>query len=103
MSQLALNTRTGCRHTPHTEKRKAQRCIPDEAIGLALDYGNPYKLRDGTVAYHVTPGVIRNARQDKDRRARNRYNNLCIITRGDTVITAMWRHGSIRKLRQGSL
>jgi len=99
---LAVADNTGCKHTGHSNRRQDQRNISDESIAFAMDYGTPYKLGARRIAYFVSKVSLRDAKADRDPRAKRKHLNVCVITCCNTVITVM-RRTSIRAIRRKSI
>lgn len=81
-------------HTLHSEYRSKQRCIPQFAIDLVLDYGKVTPAGRGAESYSFDNRSWRKVCSllGADVRRYEKYRNIYVIIVGGTIVTVAWRH-----------
>ena len=81
-------------HTYHSLCRSKQRCIPEFAIDLVLDYGKATSAGKGAESYSFDNRSWRKVCKllGADVRRYEKYRNIYVIVVGGTIVTVAWRH-----------
>jgi hypothetical protein len=81
-------------HTKHSEYRSKQRCIPQFAIDLVLDYGKPAPAGRGAESYSFDKRSWRKACifLGANVRRYEKYRNVYVVVVGGSIVTVAWRH-----------
>lgn len=81
-------------NTFHSEYRSQQRCIPQFAIDLVLDYGKVTPAGRGAESYSFDNRSWRKVCSllGADVRRYEKYRNIYVIIVGGTIVTVAWRH-----------
>ncbi|MFZ4109205.1 MAG: hypothetical protein ACOYKQ_01900 [Polymorphobacter sp.] len=81
-------------HSIHSSLRSQQRCIPNSAIELVLDYGRSIPVGRGAESYSFDNRSWRKACADvgTDVRQYEKYRNIYVVIAGGTIVTVAWRH-----------
>jgi hypothetical protein len=81
-------------HTIHSSLRSRQRCIPNNAIELVLDFGISVPVGRGAESYSFDNRSWRQACDylGIDVRQYEKYRNIYVIVAGGTIVTVAWRH-----------
>lgn len=82
------------KHTYHSLCRSKQRCIPEFAIDLVLDYGKVTSAGKGAESYSFDNRSWRKVCKllGADVRRYEKYRNIYVIVVGGTIVTVAWRH-----------
>ena len=81
-------------YTYHSLCRSKQRCIPEFAIDLVLDYGKATSAGKGAESYSFDNRSWRKVCKllGADVRRYEKYRNIYVIVVGGTIVTVAWRH-----------
>lgn len=81
-------------YTYHSVCRSKQRCIPEFAIDLVLDYGKAIPAGRGAESYSFDNRSWRKVCNllGADVRRYEKYRNIYVIIVGGTIVTVAWRH-----------
>jgi hypothetical protein len=81
-------------YTYHSLCRSKQRCIPEFAIDLVLDYGKASSAGKGAESYSFDNRSWRKVCKllGADVRRYEKYRNIYVIVVGGTIVTVAWRH-----------
>jgi hypothetical protein len=81
-------------YTYHSLCRSKQRCIPEFAIDLVLDYGKATSAGKGAESYSFDNRSWRKVCKllGADVRRYEKYRNIYVIVAGGTIVTVAWRH-----------
>lgn len=81
-------------YTYHSLCRSKQRCIPEFAIDLVLDYGKSTPAGRGAESYSFDNRSWRKVCNllGADVRRYEKYRNVYVVIVGGTIVTVAWRH-----------